>query len=969
MHHHKRALLAFAIAGPLLVHLTEHVVASEPTATANSANRGRTVSNFNRDWRFAKGDIDGAASPDFDDSAWQAVRLPHDWAIAGPFDPEEHGFAAKLPWKGVGWYRKTFTLDGPNDGRRVYLDFDGVMAFPQVYVNGKLAGGWDYGYMSFRVDATPYVKFGEPNVVAVRVDTTKHGTRWYPGAGIYRKVMLTVTGPIHIGHWGTQVTTPEITDEAARVVVRTIVENHGEDEVTVGVVFRFREPHGGVLGSSGDSITIPAGGSKEVGTEYTVLNPQRWDINQPNLYSVETAIVPADELSEKEIADANDIDRDAVKFGIRSYELTANDGFHLNGRRVQLHGVNLHHDHGPLGAAFYTRAMERQLEIMRDLGVNAIRTSHNPPSPELLDLCDRMGFVVWDECFDKWNHTAGRTGGKPPLKAYGEKQIRNLVMRDRNHPSVIVWSIANEIPPAPGDPEGLTAERVKFMSEFVRNYDPSRPVGLGHHIVETAATNIFDPLDFTGWNYGRRYWLFRERYPQKPIIYSESASALSTRGFYELPLPSSKTDFSEQGQVDSYDYNSARWSDIADVEFELMERDGFVAGEFVWTGFDYLGEPTPFDEDAVSSYFGIVDLCGLPKDRFYFYRSYWRPDVPTVHILPHWNWPDRVGQIVPVFVYTNGDSAELFLNGKSLGRREKAREVPEHASIVKGKRTAASSTRGKRFSAEQAADDQNWTRWRAAKNEPGQWWEIDLGDVHPVREVMISFDGQARDYQYDVKVSKDGNQWQTVAQQNEFVENLGDRLSHALDTDARFVRIEITKLRDASTTVGIRDVFVYPTSYYDVARKYRLQWMDVAYDPGELKAVAYKGGWPIGEAVMRTAGPPASIRLSPDRTTLTSSGEDLCYVTVEAVDADGTPCPLADNLVRFSVEGPAEIAAVGNGNPRSYESFQANERTLFYGKAILVLRTQEGNGGQIRVTAGSEGLTSAELQLVAGPES
>jgi hypothetical protein len=589
------------------------------------------------------------------------------------------------------------------------------------------------------------------------------------------------------------------------------------------------------------------------------------------------------------------------------------------------------------------------------MGVNAIRTSHNPPSPELLDLCDRMGFVVWDECFDKWNHTAGRTDGQPPLREYGEKQIRNLVMRDRNHPSVIVWSIANEIPPAPGDPEGLTAERVKFMSDFVREYDPSRPVGLGHHIVETAATNIFDPLDFTGWNYDRRYWLFRERYPNKPIIYSESASALSTRGFYELPLPTSKTDFSDQKQVDSYDYNSARWSDIVDVEFDLMERDKFVAGEFVWTGFDYLGEPTPFDQDAVSSYFGIVDLCGLPKDRYYLYRSYWRPDTPTVHILPHWNWPDQVGKNVPVY----GDSAELFLNGKSMGRRQKATSVPRRENIAIGKLATASSTRNERSSPGQASDGRTWSRWRAARNEPGEWWQVDLGEVQPVREVAVDFDGPAFGYQYEIKASSDGDNWQTIAGQREFVQNWGDRLAHGVETEARFVRVEFTRLRGDRTSVGIRDVSVFAVSYYAVTDKYRLKWNDVVYEPGELRAVSYRGDTRIGEAMMRTAGPPAAIRLTPDRTKLAATGDDLCYLRAEAVDADGNLCPLADQLVRFAVAGPAEITAVGNGNPMSQEPFQASERKLFFGKAMLIVRTREGQSGEIQISATADGLQSA----------
>jgi beta-galactosidase len=789
---------------------------------------GRTVQNFNQDWRFAKGQQDEQVRQiDFNDSGWQTVQLPHDWAISGPFNPEEHGYAGKLPWKGVGWYRKTFQLDKKDNGRQVYLDFDGVMAFPKVYVNGQLAGGWDYGYMSFRVDATPYVKFGEKNVVAVEADTRNHGTRWYPGAGIYRKVTMTLCDPVHIGHWSTYITTPEVSDKSAVVRICSAIENHLDTESEISAKIVLLDPKGKTAATADLNKTLSAGGDYQLDQRLTIKNPKRWDITSPNLYTAKVIIT----------RDGKIVDTDTSTFGIRTFEFTANDGFHLNGRRVQLQGVCLHHDQGPLGAAFYPRAMQRQLEIMRDMGCNAIRTSHNPPAPELLDLCDRMGFVVWDECFDKWDDKADRVNGQPPLEEYGEKQIRNFVMRDRNHPCIVVWSIANEIVAQPYDKEGLSPERVKFMREFVLKYDATRPVGMACYIPEMANSKIPDSLDLTGWNYLRRYSNMRERYPDKPLVYSESASALSTRGFYELPLPENKTQYSKQMQVNSYDLSAAEWSDIPDREFELMQQDKFAAGEFVWTGFDYIGEPTPFDKEARSSYFGIVDLCGIPKDRYYLYRSYWRPDMTTVHILPHWNWPDRTGQNVPVYVYTNGDSAELFLNGKSLGRRTK------------------------------------------------------------------------------------------------------------LTADTR---IDLQK-----------------DPYYAAMDKYRLRWTDVVYEPGELKAVAYKQGKKIGEAIMRTAGKPAAIRLMPDRKKLSVSGQDLSYILVEAIDAKGNPCPLADNLVHFKIKGPAQIAGVGNGNPMSFEPFQADYRKLFYGKAMLIIRT-EGKGGDIHITAAAEGLKEGKTDLHVG---
>lgn len=950
----KRAIIV--VAAVLLLILATQTPAADVLV-------GRRVASFNADWKFARGSQTGAQSPDFDDSGWQAVRLPHDWAIAGPFNPSENGYAGKLPWKGEGWYRKVFTLDKAAEGSCVYFDFDGVMAFPKVYVNGQLAGQWDYGYMSFRVDATPCVKFGDKNVVAVYVDTRNHGTRWYPGAGIYRKVTMTICNPVHVAHWGTVVTTPKVDETSATVQVRSTIENHSDAQAQAVVELAVLDPMGNpvTIGVKETPIAIPAGGACEFDQSITLVNPQRWDVASPKLYTARVIVRVGDKV----------MDSDAVTFGVRTFEFTANDGFHLNGRRVQLFGVNLHHDHGPLGAAFYTRAMERQLEIMKDMGVNALRTSHNPPSPEVLELCDRMGIVVWDEAFDKWDGTADRVRDEPPLEQHGEKQIRNLVMRDRNHPCVVVWSIGNEI--GGGGRSGVTPERVQFMSDFVRKYDPTRPVGMGCHIPEMARQPNFDALDLTGWNYLRRYSIYRERYPDKPIVYSESASALSTRGFYELPLPNRKNEYSRQLQVNSYDLNAADWSDIPDREFKLMKDDAFVAGEMVWTGFDYLGEPTPFSQEAKSSYFGIVDLSGIPKDRFYLYRSYWQPDVTTVHILPHWNWPDRVGQNVPVFVYTNGDSAELFLNGQSLGRRQKG-VVPQGPPNYARGRPATASSSETAHPPEHADDGDRESRWCASSADPSQWWEVDLGEARNLRYLAIEFEREEKNYGYEVKISNDASSWRTIVTKNASREPRWGgptQIFHDVDAQGRYIRVQFTATQNNSWA-SIRDFAAYPeraeSDYYASTYAYRLRWNDVVYQPGELKAVAYKDGKRIGEAIMRTADTPAAIRLTPDRKELTASGEDLCYILVEALDAKGTLCPLADNLVRFKVDGPAEIAGVGNGNPLSIEPFQADYRKLFYGKAMLILRTKPDQTGRVQVTASSDGLTSGEATtLVATP--
>jgi len=919
--------------------------------------------DFNRDWRFARGEQPGTVREAmFDDSGWEAVRLPHDWAIAGPFDASLPGGTGKLPWRGVGWYRKTFDLDAASAGDRVYFDFDGVMAFPKVYVNGQLAGEWDYGYISFRVDATPYVKFGEPNVIAVAVDTREHGSRWYPGAGIYRKVRMAVTAPVHIDHWGTFVTTPNVTDRRATVRVRTSVRNHTDAGTDVEAAVVVRDPGGRRVVSAAKSHSLPGGATAELDQQMFVANPKRWDIGKPVLYTVETTLRAGGEV----------VGRDETTFGFRTFRFDANEGFFLNGRRVQLKGVNLHHDHGPLGGVFNLSAMKRQLEIMRDMGVNALRTSHNPPAPEVLDLCDRMGIFVWDEAFDKWNATADNVGGPEAIKAHAGRQIGNLVKRDRNHPSVFVWSIGNEIRNSPDNKgDGKSFDRLESMRKSVLRHDTTRPVAIGCHIPETVEHPIYEPLDMTGWNYTRRYARIREMYPEKPILYSESASTVSTRGYYVLPLASSKTDYpGDELYVSSYDLSAVPWADIPDVEFDLMERDPFVGGEFVWTGFDYLGEPTPFIREARSSYFGIVDLAGIPKDRYYLYRSYWRPEETTVHILPHWNWTERVGKTVPVFVYTNGDSAELFLNGESLGLRRKGEVPPKPENLARGKAVTASSAME---GSANAVDGDGSSAWTADAAGAGQWLEVDLGGEHPVRSVSVTPAEGARLAGYRVQVSIDGTSWESAA---ETIPPAGSRAMmrrrgptedvHHMEARARYARVEFTQV-EKGAIAGISELGVYAAAYepeyYDVTYKYRLRWNDVVYEPGQLKAVAYKDGEKIGAATVQTAGAPARVRLTPERTQLAADGEDLAYILVEALDANGTLCPLADNIIRFEVDGPAQIAAVGSGDPMSLAPYQADNRELFFGKAMLILRSVEGEPGTIRIRAHSVGVESAEAAI------
>jgi beta-galactosidase len=929
-------------------------------STALAAAESRVLAEG---WRFQPGAADGAEARDYDDTAWRTLRLPHDWAIEGPFDAAADGSTGKLPWKGQGWYRRALELPEGRPGQRVYLDFDGVMAFPKVYVNGRLAGEWDYGYTSFRVDVTPFVEWGGENVIAVHVDTRRWGSRWYPGAGIYRKVSLTLAESIHVAHWGVRVDATPGADGPARARVRTEVENHSGRDADVTVRHEVRDPSGVAVATGQQSLYAREGRMATVELDLEVADALLWDIEHPNRYTLVTTL----------LQDGRALDRQETRFGFRSFEFTADDGFHLNGRRVQLFGVNLHHDLGPLGGAFNRRAAQRQLEIMQEMGVNALRTAHNPPAPEVLDLCDEMGIVVWDEVFDKYAWTAGRPDLQPPLEGFARRHIEATIRRDFNHPSIVVWSTGNEVW-MEEELEGINPERVAMMADMVRELDLSRPVAQAGHIPPSVDGRNWAALDLMGWNYGRRYMNYRRQYPDRPIIYSESASTFSTRGFYDPELPARDTDYSGAYQVSSYDLNAAAWSDIPDFEFDLMKRDSYVAGEFVWTGFDYLGEPTPHAAQARSSYFGIVDLAGFPKDRYWLYRSHWRPDATTVHILPHWNWPNRVGENVPVFVYTNGDAAELFLNGESLGVRRKG-DVPERAPdlALDGAATAASGDAGA------AADGDPDSEWRHQGAAAGAWWQIDLGSERTVAQFSIDLPTKDNNYAYVIEASTDGADWTAL------VDHPTDpiprwsgpnRVIHEVpETAARYLRIVFSQAVNLEqrqpVPVGLKAfrVFAQPTEndYYDVSYDYRLRWNEVRYAPGELKAVAYRDGEVIGEAVVETTGAPARLELVADRGAVAADGEDLVFVTVNALDAAGRPHPLADDLVHFTVEGAGEIEAVGNGNPLSLEPFRADRRQLFYGKALLIVRPQAGAGGAITVRAVSAELAPAELRIETRP--
>lgn len=642
----------------------------------------RSVSSLCGNWRFVKDKSEQLTISDVASASekWQEVEVPHDWAIEGPFDPQGNGNTGKLPWRGVGWYCRTFTITKAElarvkSGGALWLEFDGVMASPRVYVNGKFAGGWDYGYIGFRVDVTPFVKEGE-NMLAVRADTRHHRSRWYPGAGVYRAVRIVSAPPIHVVPMTESVITPKVDKGKATVHIVFTVTNRLSVAAAVDAVVCVRDDNSLTVGKANISAhRLKAHGSLDMALDVDVKNPKLWDIETPNLYTADI-----------EVCAGKTIDAKSVRFGIRTFKFTSDDGFHLNGRRVQLKGVNLHSDLGPLGMAFNRSAMKRQLEIMKGMGANAVRTSHNPCDPQVLDLCDEMGFFVYNECFDKWDGTAGRRNDQN-LEEYVGLNLKEFVKRDRNHPSVFVWSIGNEIPPygydhrgnsKPEETNGMSAVRFREFRNVIRKFDTTRPVGIGCCHLRSINMDMFDELDIIGWNYGRKYAKMKRKYPNKPVLYTESASALSSYGFFSMPpSPHKKAYNMTEREVDGYDHNAADWSDIPDAEFWRMEKDRFCGGEFVWTGIDYLGEPTPYvqrmtkaKEMSRSSYFGIVDITGIPKNRYWLYRSHWNDSDETIHILPHWNWKGKATN-VPVYVYTSGDSAELFLNGKSLGRQFK----------------------------------------------------------------------------------------------------------------------------------------------------------------------------------------------------------------------------------------------------------------------------------------------------------
>lgn len=780
---------------------------------------------------------------DFDDSEWRHLNLPHDWAIEGPFNIDYNGSTGKLPYWGIRWYRKTLELSQDDAGKQIYLDIDGAMSYASVWCNGQYVGGWPYGYASFRLDLTPYIKAGQKNVLAIRLDNPDDTSRWYPGSGIYRNVWLVKTSPVHVEQWGTFVRNQQVDSEIAVMEMGVNIENHAGKDVQVklqtSVYLQGKDgrPVGEeVTQSMTKDIAIKKDSWSSARFQFKVDKPKLWDIDTPNCYVAVSRV----------FMDGKEMDSYETPFGIRTIEFTHNQGFMLNGQKVAIKGVCMHHDLGALGAAFNEVAAERQLRIMKEMGANAIRTSHNPPAPELVALCDRMGLMMQLELADTWQKGKRKNDYNLLFDDWSEADMRSLVRHYRNHPSVIMWSIGNEMPDQTTDQGVIIARN---LTAYCHDEDPTRPTSLGCNKRDAVFRDIVNQVDIFGLNYFHKtYPVFKEQNPTRRYHASETSSATSSRGEYFFPVTTDVNDSRSGFQLSSYDMTTIGWGCAPEVQFKMNEEYSFMSGEFVWTGFDYLGEPTPYNKDLTnllnfsdpnelekarkeleelgkiktpsrSSYFGIVDLCGFPKDRYYNYKSYWRPDVPTVHILPHWNWQERIGEITPVHIYTSGDAVELFLNGKSLGRREKA---------------------------------------------------------------------------------------------------------HSYD---------------------------------------RLTWDDVRYEPGSLRAIAYKNGQKWAEELVETTGKPAALQVTAEKTELKNDGTDLSFIRVAVVDSQGRVVPRSKNHLKFSVTGPAEIIATDNGDATSLLPFQLSERDAYNGLALVILRSQYMKQGKVVLTVESKGLPKQKIAL------
>lgn len=753
---------------------------------------------------------------------WQTVRIPHDWAIAGPFDKkwdlqyvaieqngekektEKSGRSGALPWLGHGYYSTHVTLSQCK-GRRVMLNFDGAMAEPTVYVNGKRAGYWAYGYTPFRLDITPYINEGD-NVITVSMNNMKESSRWYPGAGLYRPVTLEILPELHIDPWKTIITT-EKNHPNYIVDYKTTIPNIPEG-------YRLRLD---ILDSKGKQIKTAEQSELKCGAmEYKFAldedSVHLWSPETPYLYRCVTTLLDDN---------GHAIDKMTIKFGIRTITIDSIHGFQLNGVSRKIKGVCLHHDLGPLGAAVNKAAIIRQVKQLKDMGADAIRTAHNMPSQIQMDVCDSLGMMVMAESFDMWIYPKCKNGYSRFFKEWSDRDITNLIEANRNHPSIIMWSIGNEIPEQWSYEGRIISEHLQSLCHQL---DPTRMVTQGMDKAEAALNSGFaQVMDVPGFNYRvYKYDRNMKKLTTGFLLGSETASTVSSRGVYHFPVKWDVATPEKDGQCSSYDVEWCSWSNLPEEDFMAMEDKPYTIGQFVWTGYDYLGEPTPYDEywPSRSSYFGIMDLAGLPKDRYYLYRSVWNNKEHTLHILPHWTWPGREGKVTPVFVYTDYPEAELFVNGKSQGR---------------------------------------------VKKQLG----LKTDDQHPSTP-------------------------------------------------------EIAKTR---------------------AKRYRLMWDNVVYEPGELKVVAYdKNGQRAAETSVRTAGAANALKLESDKPQLSADGNDLAYITVSLIDKNGVELPQADDEIEVAVSGAGQFRAICNGDATSLESFVTPRMKLFNGKLVITIQSGKDKG-------------------------
>ncbi|WP_304064427.1 beta-galactosidase GalB [Pedobacter glucosidilyticus] len=635
----------------------------------------RKVEELLNGWNFINKDVSDGFKNNLNTSGWTEVKVPHDWAIAGPFSKENDpqkvrvtedgeskekiriGRTGGLPYIGVGWYRKELNISLNDKGKAISIEFDGAMSNAKIYLNERFVGEWPYGYASFSFDISKFINWGGKNILAVRLENFKGSARWYPGAGIYRHVRLVKKNPIYVDHWGTFITTPIISEQKAVINIQTKIKNDTGNPKEIEVFQIVYDSKGYKKGEISNFYNLKD--SLNITHNLDVLKPKLWSAENPYNYSLKTIIKASGKV----------IDEYKSSFGIRKIEFKPDEGMLVNGIKTKLKGVCLHHDLGPLGAAFNKAALQHHLLLLKEMGCNAIRGTHNPHAPEMLELCDEMGFYYIDETFDEWRIPKVENGYHKIFDAWAKKDVEAMIKRDRNHPALIMYSIGNEIREA-NTPDG--GKLAQYLADICRKTDPTRPVTAGFNHLEPAIKNgLAAAVDIPGWNYKPNYYAdIHKRFPNWVIYGSETASTVSSRGVYQLPAKMASMKIWPDNQASSYDLEYCSWSQIPDIEWKSQEENDFVAGEFVWTGVDYLGEPSPFNDNwpSRSSYFGIIDLSGIPKDRYYLYKSQWSKEK-VLHLLPHWNWKGKEGEQIPVFAYTNYAAAELFVNGKSYGKK------------------------------------------------------------------------------------------------------------------------------------------------------------------------------------------------------------------------------------------------------------------------------------------------------------